>query len=141
VPEPTDKHRALSKKISYPPHSVARLETIVDLINSHQSVLVFTNTRSFSEVLGAKMRAVSPPYEFDVHHGSLSKTARLTAEDRLKTGTSKAIIATSSLELGIDIGLADLVVWWYSTRHLERLLDYSKGLGDLVMGLVDCLKG
>lgn len=122
VPEPTDKHRELAKRISYPPHSVARLETIVDLISSHQSVLVFTNTRSFSEVLGAKMRAVSPPYEFDVHHGSLSKTARLTAEDRLKTGASRAIIATSSLELGIDIGMADLVVQYSSPREVARLL-------------------
>lgn len=122
VPEPTDKHRALAKKISYPPHSVARLDTIVDLIESHQSVLVFTNTRSFSEVLGAKMRFVSPPFEFDVHHGSLSKSARLAAEDRLKVGTSKAIIATSSLELGIDIGLADLVIQYSSPREVARLL-------------------
>ncbi|MHA1965163.1 MAG: DEAD/DEAH box helicase [Candidatus Thorarchaeota archaeon] len=140
VPEPTDKHRALSKKISYPPHSVARLETIVDLINSHQSVLVFTNTRSFSEVLGAKMRAVSPPYDFDVHHGSLSKTARLTAEDRLKTGTSKAIIATSSLELGIDIGLADLVVQYSSPREVARLLQRTgrsgHGVGRLSKGVI-----
>ncbi|MFW9807483.1 MAG: DEAD/DEAH box helicase, partial [Candidatus Thorarchaeota archaeon] len=122
VPVPTDKDQALGKKISYPPHSVARLETIVDLINNHQSTLVFTNTRSFSEVLGAKMLAVSPPYEFDVHHGSLSKTARLSAEDRLKTGISKAIIATSSLELGIDIGLADLVIQYSSPREVARLL-------------------
>ena len=125
VPEPTDKHRALGKKISYPPHSTARLETIVDLIKGHQSVLVFTNTRSFSEVLGAKMRAVSPPFEFDVHHGSLSKTVRLAAEDRLKTGASKAIIATSSLELGIDIGLADLVIQYSSPREVARLLQRS----------------
>jgi len=122
VPEPTDKHRAIAKKISYPPHSVARLDTIVNFIKSHQSVLVFTNTRSFSEVLGAKMRVVSPPFEFDVHHGSLSKTARLAAEDRLKTGASKAIIATSSLELGIDIGLSDLVIQYSSPREVARLL-------------------
>ncbi|MFW9787132.1 MAG: DEAD/DEAH box helicase [Candidatus Thorarchaeota archaeon] len=122
VPVPDAKHHALSKRITYPPHSVARLEAIVDLINNHQSVLVFTNTRSFSEVLGAKMLAVSPPYAFDVHHGSLSKTARLQAEDRLKTGSSKAIIATSSLELGIDIGQADLVVQYSSPREVARLL-------------------
>jgi ATP-dependent Lhr-like helicase len=122
VPVPDAKHNELAKKISYPPHSVSRLEKIVELINNHQSVLVFTNTRSFSEVLGAKMMAVSPPYEFDVHHGSLSKTARLQAEDRLKTGVSKAIIATSSLELGIDIGQADLVVQYSSPREVARLL-------------------
>jgi ATP-dependent Lhr-like helicase len=140
VPEPLDEHRALAKKISYPPHSVARLNTIVDLIKGHQSVLIFTNTRSFSEVLGAKMRAVSPPFEFDVHHGSLSKTARLTAEDRLKNGTSKAIIATSSLELGIDIGLADLVVQYSSPREVARLLQRTgrsgHGIGRSSKGVV-----
>ncbi|MFW9962117.1 MAG: DEAD/DEAH box helicase [Candidatus Sifarchaeia archaeon] len=122
VPVPTDEHRILAKRISYPPHSVARLDKIIDLIKKHQSVLVFTNTRSFSEVLGAKMRAVSPPFEFDVHHGSLSRTARLSAEDNLKTGVSRAIIATSSLELGIDIGLADLVIQYSSPRAVARLL-------------------
>jgi len=140
VPVPSDKHRALSKRISYPPHSVARLDSIVDLINSHQSVLVFTNTRSFSEVLGAKMRAISPSYEFDVHHGSLSKTARLHAEDRLKTGNSRAIIATSSLELGIDIGLADLVVQYSSPREVARLLQRTgrsgHGVGRSSKGVV-----
>ena len=140
VPEPTDKHRALAKKINYPPHSVARLDTIVDLIKSHQSVLVFTNTRSFSEVLGAKMRVVSPPFEFDVHHGSLSKSARLSAEDRLKAGTSKAIIATSSLELGIDIGLADLVIQYSSPREVARLLQRTgrsgHGVGRLSKGVI-----
>jgi len=125
MPEPTDSHIQLAKKISYPPHSVARLEAIIELINNHQSVIVFTNTRSFSEVLGAKMRIIKPPYDFDVHHGSLSKTARLSAEDRLKTGISKAIIATSSLELGIDIGQADLVVQYSSPREVSRLLQRS----------------
>jgi len=61
MPEPKDDHRQLSKKIAYPPHSVARLEAIVELIRNHQSVIVFTNTRSFSEVLGAKMRSIKPP--------------------------------------------------------------------------------
>jgi ATP-dependent Lhr-like helicase len=140
VPEPTDEHRKLAKKISYPPHSVARLERIVELINNHQSTLVFTNTRSFSEVLGAKMLAISPPYQFDVHHGSLSKTARLNAEDRLKTGTSKAIIATSSLELGIDIGLADLVIQYSSPREVARLLQRvgrsGHGIGRSSKGVV-----
>ncbi|MFW9795239.1 MAG: helicase-related protein, partial [Candidatus Thorarchaeota archaeon] len=140
MPVPTDKHKQLAKKISYPPHSVARLETIVELINNHESVIVFTNTRSFSEVLGAKMRAIKPPYEFDVHHGSLSKTARLSAEDRLKTGISKAIIATSSLELGIDIGQADLVIQYSSPREVSRLLQRSgrsgHGIGRSSKGIV-----
>ncbi|MFW9868785.1 MAG: DEAD/DEAH box helicase [Candidatus Thorarchaeota archaeon] len=140
MPEPAERHRLLAKKISYPPHSVARLEKIVELINNHKSVIVFTNTRSFSEVLGAKMLAIKPPYDFDVHHGSLSKTVRLSAEDRLKTGISKAIIATSSLELGIDIGQADLVIQYSSPREVSRLLQRSgrsgHGIGRSSKGIV-----
>jgi ATP-dependent helicase Lhr and Lhr-like helicase len=140
MPSPTDQHKKLVRKLSYPPHSVARLETIVDLIDKHQSTLVFTNTRSFAEVLGAKMRALNPPYEFDVHHGSLSKNARLSAEDRLKTGVSKAIIATSSLELGIDIGQADLVIQYSSPREVSRLVQRvgrsGHGVGRTSKGVV-----
>ena len=140
MPEPTTQDKKLARKISYPPHSVARLETIVRLINNHQSTLVFTNTRSFAEVLGSKMRAINPPFDFDVHHGSLSKEVRLSAEDRLKTGSSKAIIATSSLELGIDIGQADLVIQYSSAREVSRLLQRvgrsGHGIGRTSKGIV-----
>ncbi len=140
MPEPTSHHTRLAKKLSYPIHSVARLEKIVSLIDKHRSTLVFTNTRSFAEVLGAKMRAIKPPFDFDVHHGSLSKDVRLSAEDRLKAGTSKAIIATSSLELGIDIGHADLVIQYSSPREVSRLLQRvgrsGHGLGLTAKGIV-----
>jgi ATP-dependent Lhr-like helicase len=140
MPSPSDHHKKLVRKLSYPLHSVARLVTIVDLIQKHQSTLVFTNTRSFAEVLGAKMRALKPPYEFDVHHGSLSKNARLSAEDRFKTGVSKAIIATSSLELGIDIGQADLVIQYSSPREVSRLVQRvgrsGHGIGRTSKGIV-----
>ena len=140
MPSPTDYHKILGRKLSYPPHSVARLEAIIDLIDKHQSTLVFTNTRSFAEVLGAKMRATNPPFEFDVHHGSLSKNVRLSAEDRLKTGKSKAIIATSSLELGIDIGQADLVIQYSSPREVARLVQRvgrsGHGIGRTSKGIV-----
>ncbi len=140
MPSPTDQHKKMARKLSYPLHSVARLETIVDLIDKHQSTLVFTNTRSFAEVLGAKMRVLNPPFTFDVHHGSLSKNARLTAEDNLKTGVSKAIIATSSLELGIDIGQADLVIQYSSSREVSRLVQRvgrsGHGIGRTSKGIV-----
>jgi len=140
MPSPTEQHRKLGRKLSYPPHSVARLEAIIDLIDKHESTLVFTNTRSFAEVLGAKMRAANPPFEFDVHHGSLAKNVRLSAEDRLKTGKSKAIIATSSLELGIDIGQADLVIQYSSPREVARLVQRvgrsGHGVGRTSKGIV-----
>ena len=140
MPTPTDQDKMLGKKISYPAHSVARLEAIIQLIETHTSVLVFTNTRSFAEVLGAKMHALKPSFDFDVHHGSLSKDARLTAEDRMKNGSSKAIIATSSLELGIDIGQADLVVQYSSPREVSRLVQRvgrsGHGVGRTSKGVV-----
>ena len=129
MPVPTSDDETVSKRISYPPHSVARLRRIIELIAGHQSTLVFTNTRSFAEVLGSKMQALNPPYEFDVHHGSLSKDVRLAAEDRLKKGTSRAIVATSSLELGIDIGQADLVIQYSSPRSVSRALQRTGRAG------------
>ncbi len=122
MPMPDEQDKELGRRLSYPPHSVARLRTIVELIEKHTSTLVFTNTRSFAEVLGAKMRALGTSYEFDVHHGSLAKNVRLEAENKLKQGLSKAIIATSSLELGIDIGQADLVIQYSSPREVSRAL-------------------
>jgi ATP-dependent Lhr-like helicase len=140
MPVPSKTHKQLAKNLSYPPHSVARLELIVELIKAHASTLVFTNTRSFAEVLGAKMRLLEPPYEFDVHHGSLAKGVRLEAEDNLKQGVSKAIIATSSLELGIDIGQADLVIQYSSPRQVARALQRvgraGHGLGRVSKGVI-----
>ncbi|TXT56743.1 MAG: putative ski2-type helicase [Candidatus Thorarchaeota archaeon] len=140
VPIPEDHHKILGRKISYPPHSTARLERIIDLIESHQSTLIFTNTRSFAEVLGAKMRSLKPDFEYDVHHGSLSKEVRLDAERRLKGGISRAIIATSSLELGIDIGQADLVIQYSSPREVSRALQRigrsGHGIGRVAKGRI-----
>jgi len=129
MPVPSAEDQEISKRISYPSNSTARLRRIIDLISSHESTIVFTNTRSFAEVLGAKMHAIKPMFDFDVHHGSLSKDARMTAEARLKQGISKAIIATSSLELGIDIGHADLVVQYSSPREVSRALQRTGRAG------------
>ncbi len=140
MPEPSSDDKKLARRISYPPHSTARMKRIMELIESHKSTLVFTNTRSFAEVLGSKIRILSPAFEFDVHHGSLSKDVRLEAEDRLKNGISKAIVATSSLELGIDIGQADLVVQYSSPREVSRILQRvgrsGHGVGRVSKGII-----
>jgi ATP-dependent Lhr-like helicase len=140
MPIPNEKHKEIARKISYPPHSTARLVRIMELVTAHNSTIVFTNTRSFTEVLGAKMASMRPSYEFDVHHGSLAKEIRLSAENRLKSGTSKAIIATSSLELGIDIGQVDLVIQYSSPREVSRALQRigraGHGVGKVAEGVV-----
>ncbi len=140
MPTPNQHHKRLARKLLYPPHSTARLDRIVDLVSRHESTIIFTNTRSFAETLGAKMMAIKPPYEFDVHHGSLSKDVRISAEGRLKNGVSKAIIATSSLELGIDIGQADLVIQYSSPREVSRALQRTgragHGIGRTAEGVI-----
>jgi ATP-dependent Lhr-like helicase len=97
-------------------------DRIAELILAHRTTLVFVNTRRLSERvahalterLGAEMVAS--------HHGSLSRTARLQAEARLKNGELRAVVATASLELGIDVGTIDLVVQVGSTRSIAVAL-------------------
>ncbi len=139
-PRPTKTDEEAARKIVYPKYSTARLRRIIELIEYHTTTIVFVNTRSFAEVLGSKMHAMKPPFEFDVHHGSLSKESRTEAEHRLKSGESKAIIATSSLELGIDIGTADLVVQYSSPRvvmrAVQRIGRSGHGVGRVPKGVI-----
>jgi ATP-dependent Lhr-like helicase len=97
-------------------------DRLVSLSQSHRTMLVFTNTRRLAERvahdLGERMG-----HEFvRAHHGSMSRELRLTAEDLLKTGRLKVMVATASLELGIDVGAIDLVVQLGSPRNIAVML-------------------
>ena len=91
-------------------------ERIVDLIEKHTTTIVFTNSRRLSERLTARLneiateRADEPTVLARAHHGSVSKEQRALIEDDLKGGRLPCVVATSSLELGIDMGSVDLVV-------------------------------
>ncbi|NHJ84229.1 MAG: DEAD/DEAH box helicase [Asgard group archaeon] len=121
-PKPTQDDEDLSEKIFSSPEATARARKVIDIIENHNHTLVFTNTRQFTEILGNRMRLIGTNFPFGVHHGSLSKTVRKEAEDRFKNGDLKAIICTSSLELGIDIGSVDTVVQMMSSREIAPLL-------------------
>lgn len=95
---------------------------IVDLIRSHRSTLVFVNTRRMAERVSYRLREMLGEDAVASHHGSLSRTMRLTTEDRFKKGELKAVVATASLELGIDIGFIDLVVQVGSPRSIATFL-------------------
>jgi ATP-dependent Lhr-like helicase len=95
-----------------------RLKRMKELIGESRSLL-FVNTRSTAEELGASLKKAGAPIE--VHHGSLSKEIRLSTEDRFKRGEIKSILATSSLELGIDVGDVSLVVQYGSPHQAFRL--------------------
>jgi ATP-dependent Lhr-like helicase len=83
---------------------------IADLVRAHRTTLVFVNTRRLAERLGTRLGEVLGADAVASHHGSLSRERRLDAEQRLKRGALKALVATASLELGIDVGDVDLVV-------------------------------
>ncbi len=101
-------------------------------------VLVFVNTRSMAEHLGALLRSMN--VKVLVHHGSLAKKVRLAAEDALRRGDVDAVIATSSLELGIDIGHISVVVQVGSPRQavkfLQRLGRSRHSLGGKAVGFI-----
>src|SRR5881398_1168199 len=97
-------------------------ERLVQLISEHRTTLVFVNTRRLAERLALHLSERLGADQVTSHHGSLSKEKRLDAETRLKDGKLKALVATASLELGIDIGAVDLVCQIGSTRSIATLL-------------------
>jgi ATP-dependent helicase Lhr and Lhr-like helicase len=95
---------------------------IADLIREHRTTLVFVNTRKMAERVSAQLGRLVGEDAVLSHHGSLSRERRLLAEQRLKSGDLRALVATASLELGIDIGDVDLVVQVGATRSIATFL-------------------
>jgi ATP-dependent Lhr-like helicase len=125
---------------------------LAQLIETHQTTLVFVNTRRLAERVTHHLCELLGPDRVTSHHGSLSARLRLEAESRLKRGELKALVATASLELGIDIGSVDLVCQLGPTRSIATLLQRvgraSHKLGGVPKGrlfplsrdeLVECL--
>ncbi|MCW4019432.1 MAG: DEAD/DEAH box helicase [Candidatus Bathyarchaeota archaeon] len=121
-PKPNEEDARLAGKLFTHPEVAARLRIIRDYMVKHKSVLLFTNTRSISEVLASRLKVWDIDFPVSIHHGSLAKPSRIAAETGLKSGELKGLIATSSLELGIDIGRIDLVIQYMSPRQVTRLI-------------------
>ena len=119
-PQPDERDIELSRKLSVPLDVATRLRVLWEIIEKYERALVFTNTRQFAEILAHRFKAWGKPVE--VHHGSLSKEARVQAEKALKEGSIKALVCTSSMELGIDIGEVDVVIQYMSPRQVNRLI-------------------
>jgi ATP-dependent Lhr-like helicase len=83
---------------------------MAELIREHRTTLVFVNTRKLAERIAARLTEALGEGLVTSHHGSLSRERRLEAEERLKSGSLRALVATASLELGIDVGEVDLVL-------------------------------
>ena len=95
---------------------------LCELIAAHRTTLIFVNTRRMAERAAHELSERLGPDAVAAHHGSLSKETRLDAERRLKQGSLRALVATASLELGIDIGSVDLVCQLGSPRSIMAFL-------------------
>jgi len=97
-------------------------DRIVQLVNAHRSTLVFVNTRRLAERIAHQLGERLGEENVAAHHGSLSRKLRLEAERKLKEGQIRVLVATASLELGIDIGTVDLVCQISSPRSIAVAL-------------------
>jgi ATP-dependent Lhr-like helicase len=139
-PQPTAKDTAIADDIVIGVNTTARLRRLYELIKTYQSVLVFTNTRETAEVISSRLHKLDKELKQSVHHGSLSRERRIKSEQKFKTQELKSLIATSSLELGIDIGSIDLVAQYLSPRQVSRLIQRvgrsGHGVGRVSRGIV-----
>ena len=109
-------------------------ERLTDLVQAHRTTLVFVNTRRMAERVARHLSDRLGAEAVTAHHGSLSKEKRLDAEGRLKNGTLKALVATASLELGIDIGHVDLVCQIGSPHRIATVLQRVGRSGHTITG-------
>jgi len=139
-PYPTKEDRALAERIFIGDGVAARLRTIYEYIQKYRSALTFTNTREAAEILSSRLRLLDKEFPHGIHHSSLSKEVRLKAEKEFKEEKLKALITTSSLELGIDIGSIELVLQYMSPRQVSKLVQRigrsGHGVGRVSEGII-----
>ncbi|SFF53418.1 ATP dependent helicase, Lhr family [Fontimonas thermophila] len=97
-------------------------DRLAELVNAHRTTLIFVNQRRLAERVARHLAERIGEEYVTAHHGSLAREHRLRAEQRLKSGALKALVATASLELGIDIGEVDLVVQLGSPRSINAFV-------------------
>ncbi len=113
---------------------------LVELVNSHRSTILFVNNRRAAERLALRLNELAEHEIARAHHGSLAREERLVVEEMLKAGELPCLVATSSLELGIDMGAVDLVIQVESpksvARGLQRIGRAGHSVGDVSRGRI-----
>ncbi len=125
---PVDDFSGLPEKTIWP----AIYRRLLELIEQHRSTLVFVNNRALAEKITTNLNELAERDLARVHHGSVARELRLEVETLLKTGQLPCLVATSSLELGIDIGAVDLVVQIESPHEVARGLQRVGRAGHIV---------
>jgi ATP-dependent Lhr-like helicase len=137
-PQPSDADFDLADELQTSPKAASRLNRIRRLVEEHNSSLIFVQGRGQAESLGLRLKQLDPGIE--VHHGSLSREQRHKVEDMFKEGQLKAIVCTSTLQLGIDIGEVDFCIQYQSPRQVSALIQRvgraGHTLGQLSEGVI-----
>src|SRR5207237_1238523 len=113
-----DEVQELARRLYTAPEAAARLALVSDLVDAHDSTLIFVNSRVNAEMLASKFNMMDQ--KIMVHHGSLPKEERVRAEEAFKAREIKGLVCTSTLELGIDIGSVDLFVQYMYPRPVTH---------------------
>jgi len=121
IPEIKKEYVDLSVKFNLNPEVVSRIKEIEEIIKKEKPVLIFTNVRETTEFLSNELSKITQ-LRVLTHHGSLSREMRVEAEKEFREGDIDALVATSSLELGIDIGKINAVIQYMSPRQVIRLV-------------------
>jgi len=119
-PFPSEEDHDLAQILFTTPEAAARINRMRELADNHTSTLIFVNSRQNAEMLGLRLGMIDKATA--VHHGSLSREERVRIENEFKERKLKAIVCTSTLELGIDIGTVDLVLQYLSPRQVSTLI-------------------
>jgi ATP-dependent Lhr-like helicase len=140
MPTPDQGDGEMAERLRVQPGQATALRRCHELIHEHESTLFFVNTRDTAEFLSSRLAAWYQDPGIGVHHGSLSREVRMQAEDAFKAGSLRALVCTSSLELGIDVGRADFVLQYNSPREVSRLVQRigrsGHGVGEVSDGVI-----
>ena len=119
-PETIDETGGIEYAIPSRAHAIFR--DIIEIIRKDSPCLLFVNSRSDAETIANRLQKMAPELDIGVHHGSLATETRIEMEDGLRSGKVSGLVCTSSLELGIDIGLINRIIQIKSPRSVDRLL-------------------
>jgi ATP-dependent Lhr-like helicase len=142
-PEPPSGNAAAwAAELPQPRRSIwpAIYPRLLELVREHRSTIVFVNSRRLAERLAARLNELAEEELVLAHHGSVSREQRAIVEDRLKAGHLRGLIATSSMELGIDMGAVDLVVQVESppsvATGIQRIGRAGHSVGEVSRGVI-----
>ena len=119
---PTSEDETGGIEYAIPSRAHAIFRQVISIIEKDAPCLLFVNSRSDAETIANRLQKMAPALEIGVHHGSLATKTRVEMEDGLRSGKVSGLVCTSSLELGIDIGLINRIIQIKSPRSVDRLL-------------------